>query len=87
MYLTFLHHFNVLLFLHIFVSQLPSISKKHVWLLVLWTERVYFLFDDRCSMSGDLSEDGLSSNEEDGNSSDSSKEDMSNSKDKEVLHL
>ncbi len=46
-----------------------------------------FLFDDRCSVSGDLSEDGLSSNEEDGDSSDSSKEDMSHSKDKEVLHL
>uniref|UniRef100_A0A672T6N5 FYVE, RhoGEF and PH domain containing 6 n=1 Tax=Sinocyclocheilus grahami TaxID=75366 RepID=A0A672T6N5_SINGR len=41
---------------------------------------------NRCSVSGDLSEDGLSS-EEDGNSSDSSKEDMSRSKDKEVLHL
>lgn len=38
-------------------------------------------------MSGDLSEDGLSSNEEDGNSSDSSKEDISHLKDKEVLHL
>uniref|UniRef100_A0A672T8U0 FYVE, RhoGEF and PH domain containing 6 n=1 Tax=Sinocyclocheilus grahami TaxID=75366 RepID=A0A672T8U0_SINGR len=37
-------------------------------------------------LHGDLSEDGLSS-EEDGNSSDSSKEDMSRSKDKEVLHL
>uniref|UniRef100_A0A671SQI2 FYVE, RhoGEF and PH domain-containing protein 6-like n=1 Tax=Sinocyclocheilus anshuiensis TaxID=1608454 RepID=A0A671SQI2_9TELE len=33
----------------------------------------------------DLSEDGLSSNEEDGNSSDSSKEDMSHSKDKEEV--
>jgi len=42
------------------------------------------LFDNRCSVSGDLSEDGLSSNEDDGNSSDSSKEDMSQSKDKEV---
>lgn len=48
---------------------------------------MHFLFDDRCSVSGDLSEDGLSSNEEDGNSSDSSKEDMSHSKDKEVLLL
>lgn len=37
-------------------------------------------------MSADLSEDGLSSNEEDGDSSDSSKEDMRHSKDKEVLH-
>uniref|UniRef100_A0A671S654 FYVE, RhoGEF and PH domain-containing protein 6-like n=1 Tax=Sinocyclocheilus anshuiensis TaxID=1608454 RepID=A0A671S654_9TELE len=39
---------------------------------------------NRCSVSGDLSEDGLSS-EEDGNSSDSSKEDMSHSKDKEEV--
>uniref|UniRef100_A0A8C1Y5L0 FYVE, RhoGEF and PH domain containing 6 n=1 Tax=Cyprinus carpio TaxID=7962 RepID=A0A8C1Y5L0_CYPCA len=36
-------------------------------------------------LHGDLSEDGLSSNEEDGNSSDSSKEDMSHSKDKEEV--
>uniref|UniRef100_A0A672Q3W5 FYVE, RhoGEF and PH domain-containing protein 6-like n=1 Tax=Sinocyclocheilus grahami TaxID=75366 RepID=A0A672Q3W5_SINGR len=40
---------------------------------------------NRCSVSIDLSEDGLSSNEEDGNSSDSSKEDMSHSKDKEEV--
>ncbi|XP_051745997.1 FYVE, RhoGEF and PH domain-containing protein 6 isoform X2 [Ctenopharyngodon idella] len=40
---------------------------------------------NRCSVSADLSEDGLSSNEEDGNSSDSSKEDMSQSKDKEEV--
>ncbi|KAG1953507.1 FYVE, RhoGEF and PH domain-containing protein [Pimephales promelas] len=40
---------------------------------------------NRCSVSGDLSEDGLSSNEDDGNSSDSSKEDMSQSKDKEEV--
>uniref|UniRef100_A0A9J8AMH8 FYVE, RhoGEF and PH domain containing 6 n=1 Tax=Cyprinus carpio carpio TaxID=630221 RepID=A0A9J8AMH8_CYPCA len=40
---------------------------------------------NRCSMSGDLSEDGLSSNEEDGNSSDSSKEDISHLKDKEEV--
>ncbi|XP_059361481.1 FYVE, RhoGEF and PH domain-containing protein 6 isoform X1 [Carassius carassius] len=40
---------------------------------------------NRCSMSGDLSEDGLSSNEEDGDSSDSSKEDMGHSKDKEEI--
>ncbi|XP_051746001.1 FYVE, RhoGEF and PH domain-containing protein 6 isoform X6 [Ctenopharyngodon idella] len=41
--------------------------------------------NSRCSVSADLSEDGLSSNEEDGNSSDSSKEDMSQSKDKEEV--
>ncbi len=45
-----------------------------------------FLLYDRCSVSVDLSEDGLSS-EEDGNSSDSSKEDTSHLKDKEVLQL
>ncbi|XP_005164880.1 FYVE, RhoGEF and PH domain-containing protein 6 isoform X2 [Danio rerio] len=40
---------------------------------------------NRCSVSADLSEDGLSSNEEDGDSSDSSKEDMRHSKDKEEV--
>ncbi|XP_056311437.1 FYVE, RhoGEF and PH domain-containing protein 6 isoform X1 [Danio aesculapii] len=41
--------------------------------------------NSRCSVSADLSEDGLSSNEEDGDSSDSSKEDMRHSKDKEEV--
>ncbi|XP_052410362.1 FYVE, RhoGEF and PH domain-containing protein 6 isoform X1 [Carassius gibelio] len=40
---------------------------------------------NRCSVSGDLSEDEMSSNEEDGNSSDSSKEDLSQSIDKEEV--